>query len=122
MATKSIRLSNGTDTLLPESATSGSGYQKCADGTLICYGSVAFLASAVGGQTVSVTFPIAFNGIPRVTISPKDTSNFYTHMDNVTVLWGGATPTSATTLYAWANRKNAQYNWYCDYIAIGRWK
>lgn len=75
MATKSIRLSDGTNTLLPESATSEGqynlGYQKNADGTLIAYGTVVTNGNipANTSTAVSVSFPIEFSKTPVVTIT-----------------------------------------------------
>lgn len=122
MATKSIRLSNGTDTLLPESAQSGSGYCKMADGTLMQWGYSIFPAQAVGNQYLSVTFPVAFTARPAVTVSPHDTLNFYTYMSNLTVSATSGYVTNGTTLWLYAKRLNASAAWGVSWIAVGRWK
>lgn len=69
MATKSIRMSDGSNTLLPESATSANGYQKCADGTLIQWGFPAQNVSAGDTITYTITFSQTFIATPTVVVS-----------------------------------------------------
>lgn len=123
MATKSIRLSDGTDTLLPESAQSGNGYQKFADGTLICWGTkqesnVAFNSWGslyVGTMSDTVTFPIEFAANPSVIVSAaiSGTSFFpITAASNTTGIYtlqvAKTNNTTSTIIFQW--------------VAIGRWK
>ena len=117
MATKSIRLTDGTDTFLPEAAESGSGYCKFADGTLIQYG-VGSTGAITGGNTIqqTLTFPYAFANIPYASITLgttaiSDGSRMCT-MTNISRT--GAT----VVVYDKLGTAGMGYYW----LAIGRWK
>lgn len=115
MATQSIRLSDGTNTLLPESATSGSGYQKDADGTLKCWGRATSDAIAANSSgTKSVTFPISFNSTPRITATPLTASPFTRSV--------GISSPSTTGFTMNFQVTSAASSVSADWIAIGRWK
>lgn len=115
MATKSIRLSDGTDTLLPESATgstytgySGTGYSKMADGTLICWGTLQNQTALV----TSITFPIEFAvGLPTVVASTgAGGTRVPIYVEDVTY--------TGFTIYRASSGSGIWLRW----IAIGRWK
>lgn len=108
MATKSIRLSDGTDTLLPESAESSGTYCKMADGTLICYGT---LAIPVGSYVATVTLPKSFTNINyKVAVCALESG--------ITCNISGTKYTGAFTLGRAPNTAVSNFDW----IAIGRWK
>ena len=116
MATKSIRLSDGTDTFLPESAESDSGYCKFADGTLICFGEETFQTTANAVTQQAVTFPKAFVSSPKmfalgVTGSPQ---TFRTGVHNIPTTTGGIVNVSS----AYSSAARITVYW----LAIGRWK
>lgn len=110
MANKSIRLTDGTDTLYPESAVSGSRYCKMADGTLIQWGLVEIPANS---NNKAVSFPVAFvdtgygiSCVPNYVVT------------SVTIQYGG-TSTTGVTIYRLPSNQYAQP---VKWIAIGRWK
>lgn len=98
---------------------SGTNYIKMPDGTLICWGKVTFPASSVGTQQVEVNFPVSFIEAPRVVTSWRDSAAVPNFMGEV---WTQNQSTTASKLILNAQRKSTSYNWYADYIAIGRWK
>lgn len=114
MATKSIRLTDGTDTLLPESATSssytgvsGTGYSKMADGTLIQWGTL----NNQTADDVTITFPIAFYTFPTVVAS--------------TGAGGARTPIYVEDLNLQQfliHRQTSGSSIWLRWVAIGRWK
>lgn len=110
MATKSIRLSNGTDTLLPESAVSGSRYCKMADGTLIQWGALDIPANSTNAQ---LTFPQSFYDTGwGISITPVYT------VSAVDIQYSGSTKTGVTVYRLPSNQYVQTVKW----IAIGRWK
>lgn len=115
MATKSIRLSNGTDTLLPESAQSGNGYCKMADGTLICYGIEKTSISASTTVDISITFPVAFVSSPTIIVSK---------LAHVPTVFDLSTENHTTT--GFTARANNSYSsaltLNMSWVAIGRWR
>lgn len=125
MATKSIRLSDGTDTLLPESAVMGSNsvgyYTKCADGTLIQWGqkqkSISFTSqwgALYFGDGDLVTFPISFVDTPAISV------NHYSGSSAFVITLGGS-PNGITRLQfarMVSGTETITYTW----LAIGRWK
>lgn len=115
MATKSIRLTDGTDTLLPESATSASGYQKNADGTLICWGMVDITIGANSSTGATVTFPVAFTSNPTIALARVG------HVPNVTSEAFESLSTTGVTLRA-SNTYSSSISTTLSWIAIGRWK
>lgn len=108
MATKSIRLSDGTDTLLPESAVSGSTYQKCADGTLICFGTLTIPS---GSYVAWIEFPSYFADT-NYKISTASLES------GITCNISGAKQTNGLSLGRSPNTAASSFDW----IAIGRWK
>lgn len=123
MATKTIKLSNGTDTFLPESATSGIGLQKCADGTLIQWGrseqSVNFSSQWSGngyyGASSSIAFWETFVGDnPSVTVTVASSTS-------AVIIGAPVNRTHITSIYAWRPASGTQtiiFSW----VAVGRWK
>lgn len=108
MATKSIRLSDGTDTLLPESAESSGTYCKMADGTLICYGTLAIPS---GSYVAYVTLPKAFtNTNYKVTVCALESG--------ITCNISGSKNVGGFSLGRVPNTAVSNFDW----IAIGRWK
>lgn len=127
MSTKTIKLSDGTNTLLPESAEStvddnGIFVLKLADGTLIQAGRFA-VASISGSSVVNqeVSFPKSFVGwTPIVICVPKGyyvTTNFWSIK---TMVLG--TDIAKFNVRIVNDSSSAQTNVACQYIAIGRWK
>ena len=108
-------MSDGTDTLLPESAASGTGYQKCADGTLIQWGNVQITISAA--DTVveeSVTFPLAFiDGEHADFANPLAAASSTIQCQVV--------KRNSTSLTINIKRSTATDTW-VSWLAIGRWK
>lgn len=122
MSTQTISLTDSNNNkLLPESAESGNGYCKLADGTLICWGSITIPASeSVGTQKVQTQFPIRFNATPKATVSFADNPNTtFNYFDFIMVDYQQI---SASTMAIAVNRKRIEYSWYASYLAIGRWK
>ena len=117
MATRSIRLSDGTDTLLPESAASGSGYQKCADGTLIQWGEAGSYSSGARAD-VEVTMPQPFVDwtytVVAAGLAGGDTDNYET------VITVRRETVQKFTAHLRNNSSNyvRQFSW----MAVGRWK
>lgn len=115
MATKSIRLSDGTDTLLPESAQSASGYQKNADGTLIQWGTASKSISASSTDEMSITFTQTFTAAPSITVSC---------LAHVPEIFMASTENHATTGFTirvkngYTGALTANVSW----LAVGRWK
>lgn len=115
MATKSIRLSDGSNTLLPESAVSASGYQKCADGTLIQWGTASKSISASSTDTIAVSFLQTFTASPSITVSC---------LAHVPEIFVASTENHTTTGFdirvknAYTGALTANVSWQ----AIGRWK
>ena len=119
MATKSIRLSDGTDTLYPESAQSGSGYQKCADGTLIQWGVTAKITMTSHQiSNTTIDFPIAFNAAPRVFATAEGAFTPYTEISGPTV----NTITTSSFICRFYNNYSSSINPNINWVAIGRWK
>lgn len=116
MATKSIRLSDGADTLLPESAVSSSNYCKMADGTLIQWG---YESGKSNGSEID--FPIAFvTNTPEVMIA-----GYYNSASTIRCIFSANPALTKFTIYAFDSTTGAtststglQFRW----IAIGRWK
>lgn len=107
MAVNTIRLSDGTNKLLPESADSAAGYQKCADGTLIQWDSVTI---ASGSYVADVTFQLAFvdtNYKISLTAFDNGLSLNFTNKTIGGVKVGRTPNTSANGI---------------DWVAVGRWK
>lgn len=118
MATKSIRLSDGTDTLLPESAVSGSKYQKCADGTLIIWGSDSLQIPPSQEVSVSLTFAIPFVGSTPIVVA-----NSLTARPQQLCVAPSSVSLTGFTLAGWnAVSTTTTYTTYYAWIAIGRWK
>lgn len=108
MATKSIRLSDGTDTLLPESAESSGTYCKMADGTLVCYGTLTIPS---GSYVATVTLPKPFaNTSYKIAVCALESG--------LTCNISGAKNTGGFTLGRIPNTAASNFDW----IAIGRWK
>lgn len=123
MATKSIRLTDGTDTLLSESAENGygggstnyNGYQKFADGTLICYGWISITASGNSTANTSITFLHEFLHNPKVFTSAITTTPQYHHSGVAGIT------TTGCNLYFYNSSGSSRTN-EINYIAIGVWK
>lgn len=117
MATKSIRLSDGTDTLLPECAVSGTYSCKMADGTLMQWG-VAGAYTSANRSNVQVTMPIAYTDTNYIIVASgefsSDENNYEvtctTRVDNTTKF----------TIHIRNNSANyiRQFKWF----TVGRWK
>ena len=116
MATQSIRLSDGTNTLLPEAAQSGNGYCKMADGTLLCYGSKAVAFTDTGTEDVTLTFAIPFATSP-ICVCSRCATESTQYEEAYAMSW---TTTDITIRYR--NYFAGQNNVYAAYLAIGRWK
>lgn len=115
MATKSIRLSDGTNTLLPESAQSGTGYQKCADGTLICWGLPNITVAANSTGEISVSLSPTFTANPVLVATPL------AHSPSVfSISWEGLSTTGAKLRVA--NSYSQSLSTTIAWVAIGRWK
>lgn len=127
MANKSIRMSDGTDTLYPESAVYGSNangsYVKFADGTLIQNGSIAptltlsqIGSSGIYSTTTTVTFPLAF---ADAKFYAYGTSRYGTgHAVPIGAIQSGAGYMTLTVYDFYARSGSITVNW----CAIGRWK
>lgn len=127
MATKSIRLSDGTDTLLPESGITGSNsngyYSKFADGTLIQWGSITptltltqIGSSGIYTATTTVTFPQAFDNARYYAYG---TSRYGTgHAVSVGAIQSGAGYMTISIYDFYARSGTINVTW----CAIGRWK
>ena len=118
MSTKTIKLSDGTDTLLPESAVSGTNYCKMADGTLIQWGyksGILINSDAEVGQEIN--FPIPFNSSNNVLVcvTPQTAlvKNFQTTVT--------AIKNTSFEVYVYSSYSTAA-NLTVGWIAIGRWK
>lgn len=112
MATKTIRLSNGTDKLLPESAESGTGYCKLADGTLIQWGENIIAAT---NSKVHITFPISFiNAAYAMCALP-----LFNSTRAVSCVVAGQVATGMD-IYRSSNDLSSTQQIY--WLAIGRWK
>lgn len=100
--------------------SSGSGYCKLPDGTLICYGRVQFPSTeAESNSTQSVTFSPAFTTRPAVTVSPVREAAQTPYLFPVSVY----TVSASEVTFAFSNRYDVTVsNMYADWIAIGRWK
>ena len=116
MATKSIRLSDGTDTLLPKSAVSDFNYCKMADGTLLQWG---YEASKASGAEISFPIPFVTN-TPEVMIS-----GYYNAASTIRCIFSNIPALNKFTVYAYdvstgaiSTATNLQFRW----LAIGRWK
>lgn len=112
MANKSIRLSDGTDTLLPESATSiknsfGS-LVKCADGTLIQYGTLTINSGSYVGTV----------GLPTSFVDNTYIVAVCSYETGIVSNLSGAKTVSSFTLGRTPNTAASHFDW----IAIGRWK
>jgi len=118
MSTKTIRLTDGTDTILPESAESGSNYCKMADGTLIQWGRVSEYHQVTQGvfEIFDVTLTIPYiDGNYTVTVSGRnDTSDNYNGNFSAMIL-------TENTFKVFAKR-NTVYANSVKWQAIGRWK
>ena len=126
MATKSIRLRDGTDTLLPEAGEYGSNsngfYLKLADGTLIQWGRKTGLSFS--NQTIlegTETLPLAF-----IATGYSLSGNGASSSNNSYVFRLGMNP-STTSTFGWTlasgsgsaiTINNRGFYW----VAIGRWK
>jgi len=117
MATKSIRLGDGTDTFLPESAVStsfatgnsGTGYSKMADGTLICWGTLQNVTAA----RTEITYPVSFSAYPTVVAS--------TGAGNIrTPIYVETVDRAKFSIYRYDGGSTSGI--WLRWIAIGRWK
>jgi len=122
MSTKTIRMTDGTDTILPESAESGPSYCKMADGTLIQWGWISNIDFSTKRQfAVSYNLSIPFvNSSYFVSTNLNDSIRGHsTGMPNIV----DARPETASrfqimcTVNQNYDSKNTAY-----WIAIGRWK
>lgn len=119
MATKTIRLNDGNDTLLPEAATAGQGYQKCADGTLILWGGTSFSDIEIGGNANKViNFVVPFATDDGYVVSFFSQYNYPSLVDAV------ATRIDKTScrLYVVNKGNGTLRSILMGWIAIGRWK
>jgi len=115
MATKSIRLSDGTDTLLPESAESASGYQKSADGTLIQWGfQSGIVTPASGTASAIVNFPVQNYNVSVVAVPETTLAQYF----RATVSGISSTAFAINTHSTYTSSASLTVRW----IAIGRWK
>lgn len=118
MANKSIRLSDGTDTLYPESAVYGSNtngaYVKFADGTLMQWATKVTSIQSGVQKIITETFPIAFVGTSITAFVNPLTSSATIR----TSVKGYTTTTMDVCIYDTIASTERYYNW----IAIGRWK
>lgn len=112
MATKSIRLSDGTDTLLPESAESGALYCKMADGTLIQWGTATIPANSASR---TVVFPISFIS---ATYGISIMGNYGNSRD---LSWAFAGQ-SGSQITIYKGMSDISYAQYFHWLVIGRWK
>ena len=97
--------------------SSGTGYCKMPDGTLICYGAVSASTVNSGGKfgyygTANITFPVAFNSAPMITVNVKKGAAFW----NATA--DSISATGAEISIAGDAIVTATVEW----LAIGRWK
>lgn len=118
MATKSIRLSDGTDTLLPESAVSASGYQKNADGTLIQWGfQSGIVTPASGTASATVNFAVQFNVNYIVSVVAVPETQLAQYFRSTV---SGISPTAfvINTHSTYTSSASLTVRW----LAIGRWK
>ena len=128
MANKSIRLSDGTDTLLPECGITGSNsngyYSKFADGTLIQWGTVtpSLTLSQIGSSgvyyaTTNITLPQSF--ATNSTFYGYGSSRFGTgHNVPIGVLQSSLSVATLNVYDFYARSGTANIKW----CAIGRWK
>lgn len=117
MATQSIRLSDGTNTLLPESATSTSNYQKNADGTLLCWGQVASGGKEANATAkIDITFPVAFSSNPKIFAS------IYTAAPANKAVGIDTPSTTGFTLCFYSTAAMTAPGQALWWLAIGRWK
>lgn len=123
MATKSIRLSDGTDTLLPESAESASGYQKCADGTLIQWGTITpgvnlsqIGSSGIYYRNTPLDFPIAFSDTNYKVMGSSRFQAGHAFPIGFVVTSQSRATVYVYDLYARSGTMTVQW------VAIGRWK
>lgn len=116
MATKSIRLSDGTDTLLPECAVSDATYCKMADGTLLQWG---YESNKSSGAEIPFSIPFVTN-TPEVMIA-----GYYNAASTLRCVFSANPALNKFTVYAYdtstgaiSTATNLQFRW----LAIGRWK
>lgn len=118
MANKSIRLSDGSDNLFPESAVYFSNaygtYIKFADGLLMQWATGATSIQSGVSKSVTITFPIPFVGSSITTFVNPLTSS--TTIRIAVVSYTVTTMTIA--IYDTIASDARYYNW----LAIGRWK
>lgn len=111
MSTKTIKLSDGTDTLLPESAVSGSNYCKMADGTLIQWGTKTIPANA---SNAAILFSIPFVGSYSISI----TGNY----SNSRALMFATASEDGNGFTAYKGVSDLSYAQLIRWLCIGRWK
>lgn len=121
MATKSIRLSDGTDTLLPEAGVYGSNsngyYLKLADGTLLQWGLSGQYAS---GNTadIAVTMPLAFVNTTYCVFANGEVGNDPTNYEVLIVIQRDTSQKFNAHIRNATGSYTRQFSW----LAIGRWK
>lgn len=110
MSTKTIRLTNGNDTVLPESAESGANYCKMADGTLIQWGLDIVPANL---WSITIYFPKTF-----VNTNYSIMLNCY---DNVGGHMWASYHLAIDSCSCYVDELSS-YSRYFMWFAIGRWK
>ena len=121
MATKSIRLSDGTDTLLPEAGAYGSNssgqYLKLADGTLFQWGISGQYASG-NTANVAITMPLAFVNSWYTVISNGEVGDDPTNYEVLIVIQRNSSQQFTAHIRNATGNYTRQFGW----LAIGRWK
>ena len=121
MANKSIRLSDGADTLYPEAAVYGSNangyYTKFADGTLVQWGVSGQYASG-NTANVAVTMPLAFVNSGYAVVSNGEVGDDPTNYEVLIVIQRNTSQQFTAHIRNATGNYTRQFGW----IAIGRWK
>lgn len=112
MASKTITMTDGTDVLYPESALSGTGYCKMADGTLIQWGEATI---ASGNTVVTVSFPQTFSN-SNYGFSVTGTFN-----NTRALTWATAGQTTSQ-IQVYRGVETYNYAQSLKWMAVGRWK
>lgn len=112
-------LDSSNNQLIAESADSGSGYQKCADGTLILWGGTGFEAMAPGANSnKDITFAVPFSSDDGYVVTLFNQYNYPTVIDAVATRLNR----SSCRLYVVNRSSGTTGNILMGWIAIGRWK
>lgn len=122
MSTQTIRLSDGTNTLLPEAAESGTGYVKFADGTLMQWGTyIKTDATGTGSNSVTISFPITFYSLYYSACQLRgylDSASFNKY--RIITLTRNVSGMTVRVINDTGEESTVTMN--LDWFAIGRWK